>query len=156
MADPYIYSTFKQERLRGDAGSIVSSTIRCALVDSGGAGNPNLPGVNAADPRYTDIAAVDQGGDGTTPQTQEITPKTFNGGVFDGGPTTTFTSISGSGPTTATTADAIVIYDDTSAAKRLMCVVNIGSTVNFTGGNVVVDWDDATSMNGQTGGIFAL
>ena len=155
MADPYIYSTFKQERLRGDS-DITAHTIRCVLVDSGGAGNPNLPAVNAADPRYTDIGANDQGGDGTTPQTQEITSKTFIGGVFDGPATTTFTSISGAGPTTATTADAIVVYDDTDAAKRLMCVVNIGSTVNFTGGNVVVDWDDATSMNGQTGGIFAL
>lgn len=150
----YIYSKFKEECMTG--ASISGNNFRAVLVNRGGSGNTNLPGQNDASPEYNtgDVAVAVQGGAGGTPIVASITG-TFTMGVFDASEnTTTFAAVAASGGTAAT-ADGILIYNDSHANKRLMCVIEI-PTVTFTGGDVVVDWDDATSMNGQTGGIFAL
>lgn len=135
----YIYYTFKEECLDGTR--VDDGTIAAHLC--GG-----VPAVDAADPVIGDVT---DGATGTT-ATPELTSPSFTSGVLDTtDDSTTFTGISGGGPFTN-----LVVYKKTGTnAGRLMCNIDI-SSVSATGGNIIVDWDDATSMNGETGGIFAL
>lgn len=149
----YIYSKFKEELWSTD---FTTHTIKCVLVNLG-ASNANVPAKDATAPAYADITTPNKGGSGGVPITQQLPYSApFEGGVFDTtDPSTTFSAVSPTGGTAAS-CDGIAIYSDTHASKRLMAIIEIGSTINFTNGNVVVTWDNSTSMNGQTGGIFAL
>lgn len=153
----YIYNKFKEECLEQVGGGVSGNTYKAVLVDLGSS-NANVPAVDAADPQYSDLSAANLGGDTGTPIVATLSSVTMTAGVFDCSDTTTFTAVIAGGGS-ASSADGIAIYDDDHADDRLMCIIDLPSTLTFVGSpgaNVVIDWDDTTSMNAETGGIFAL
>lgn len=151
----WIWSQFKKECLQ-QASVITGHTFKAVLVNRGGPTNTNLPTQHAANPVIGDILNANIGGNGTVAvaPTLPTDASSFNGGRFDTSDVSTpFASVAAGTGGFASSADGIVIYD--SNTGRLMAVIEI-SSVTFTGGSVIVTWDNATSMNGQTGGIFAL
>lgn len=144
----HIYYKAKEEFLDGTF-QLTGPGIKVALCE-------DAPAVGVADPKFSDLTGV--ASDAGTEIVPALGSPTYTSGVLAGS-ATTFADIDGKDGTPGTTAfDWIVIVNDTGtlADARCICAINGFGSVAQTGGDIVVNWDTVTSMNGQTGGIFAL
>lgn len=129
-----IYPKAKEKFLTGTI-AMTTDTIKAVLVDTG------TYSYSAAHEFLDDLS-------GTVGTAITIDNKSVTNGVFDtSDDTDTFSSVSGN------TVEAIVIYKDTGVAgtSPLICYID-GISVTPNGGDIIVDWDDGTTING----IFAL
>lgn len=147
----FLYNNFKEDLLDG-TWNPAAGTITCVLADSATA---TIPAQDAATPVYSDLASAGLGQNSSdVVVTATLGTPTYTDGVLDASTdTSTFTAVDGGGAR-VDSCNRIVIYQATT--NILMGVIELGSAVTFTGGDVIVDWDDTTSMNGQTGGVFAI
>jgi hypothetical protein len=120
------------EKILDGSIDVLVDTIKASLIDTG---------------TYTFSAAHDFEDDLTGQVGTDITinNKTATSGIFD---TTddsdTWSSVSGA------SVEAIVIYKDTGtpATSPLICYIDGFTAVTPNGGDITVDWDDGTTING--------
>lgn len=144
----HIYYAAKEDFLDG---TYSPDTLKVALVEDLGSATES-----AAAPVFGDLIGV--ASDGAAEIVPNLSVTATTNGVLQASPTT-FANIDGKDGTPGTTAfDWIVIVNDsgTLASAKCICAINGFGTVGQTGGDIVVNWDTSTPMNGRTGGIFAL
>lgn len=145
---PYIYRRFKEQILTPGQWSTPASGYKAVLATG-------APAETAADPNYDDIEGggatiMDDGGAELKPT---ITPNFTNGVMKDTNTSITFANADSAGSYTS-----LIVYADsgTPGTSRLMAMIDGFTGITTNGGNVIVNWDTSTNMNGIVGGIFAL
>ena len=145
----HIYYAAKEDFLNG---TYDPQTLKVALVEDLGSATEA-----AAAPVFGDLQGV--ASSGASEITPNLTVTATTNGVLQASPTT-FTDIDGKNgtPGGVTAFDWIVIVNDSGvlASADCICAINGFGQVGHTGGDIVVNWDTTTPMNGRTGGIFAL
>lgn len=146
-----IWNKYKEEAMNGTLAAQSGNVFKAILVNGAG----SLPSLTDPAPVRGSISNLNIGGDGTGAVIEQtLNGCTFTMGVFETTDNqTVFTAVTDHA-NTAASADHVVVFNSTTA--RLMCVIELGTLLNFNGSNVTIDWDDASVVNGQTGGIFAF
>ena len=147
-----IWNFYKEQCMDGSLPAQDDGDVFKAILVNGAG---NLPSLNDPNPTRSSISNLNVGGDGAGATIEPtLAGCTFTMGVFETTDNqTVFTAVTDHA-NTAAAADHVVVFNSTTT--RLMCVIELGTTITFSGADVTVDWDDATSVNGQTGGIFAF
>ena len=142
-----VYKKYKQKILQGGANTnLASGTVKAVLVSSAYTYSDSHEFRNS-------LSGVMQasGADATI----TIDNKVLTNGCFKTTDTSdTFTAATA----TSTTYNALVIFVDTGDSSTSSLVAYIdGLSVVPNGGNITIDWDDLSTLNGVTGNvIFAL
>lgn len=134
-----VYPSFKQKCLEGNSTyNLTTATVKASLVSS--AYTPST-----AHEFWDDVSANEVGTAVT------IDNKSVTNGVFDtSDDSDTWASVAG-----GSTVDYVVIWIDTGGAAStdpLICWIELPSSITTNGGDITVDWDDGTTING----FFAL
>lgn len=136
-----IYPLAKQKFLSG-AIDLTTDTIKAALVDTG------TYTYSGTDEFLDDLSGVATSS--ASPIYVTIDNKSVTNGVFDtSDDTDTFTAVDA-----GNNLEAIVVFKDTGtpATSPLICFIDGFTAVTPNGGDITVDWDDGTTIDG----IFSL
>ncbi len=138
----YIYYAYKNDII---SDAFTPATYKVALCES-------APAVGAANPLHGDLVNVATAAG--SPVTPTVAVTYTNGVIKPTSATATFSALNDG----TKSYDTLVLYNDTGTAgtRRLMCMIDGFTAIVPNGGDVIVNWDAASSMNGQNGGIFAL
>ncbi len=144
-----LYRPFKQGLFQFTAAyNMTSGTVKAVLVDA------SQYTFTATHQYRTSLAGVMKSS-GATDAEITIDNKTFTDGTFD---TTDATDTFGTCVASTSTYENMVLFIDTGtpSTSPLLAHLDLPSAVRPNGGAIIFDWDDITSMNGASGGIFAL
>jgi hypothetical protein len=142
-----VYKKYKEQILQSGANTnLASGTVKAVFVSSA---------YTYSDTHQYKSSLTGIMQSGGSDATITIGNKVLTSGTFKTTDNTaTLTAVTAS----ATTYNAIVLYVDTGVAgtSPLVAYIN-GVSVTPNGGNITIDWDDVSTLNGVTGNvIFAL
>ena len=142
-----VYRKYKEQVLQSGANTnLVTGTVKAVFVSSAYT-------YSDAHQYRSSLTGVMQASG--TDATVTITGKSVTSGTFK---TSNASDTITAATAAATTYNAMVIFVDTGTASTSPLVAYIdGLSIVPNGGNIVIDWDDISTLNGVTGNvIFAL